>query len=584
MSIEEHGSDCSVIGVQDARSELERLFADSRFHATERAKKILGYIAERCFEGDTDGVKAYSIALDVLNRPSRFDSNSDPIVRIEVSRLRGALSNYYEAFGAELDITVQIPIGRYVTIFSRSSQESRPDVEQLTDADLGAGPGDVHIEEAVPEQVGRPDRKQAYALVAAAFALAAAGSVGATWFARSPTMTTRPAVMVVVSSADQAHEKEADVAGDYLISAMSQFRTLTISSSKTPLTGSLSQSLRPPEGSSYTIEMKYYADDDDRTVWWQVIDARAGTVLKSGIDKVQVDGRSEAAVRDELSSLLAKRFASTRGVINNLETHEGQASDALGNACVLRGEYELDEGGRTGLRSALECLERTVALQPTNTDALAVLSRVLVAAEGGDPVTAPFDRALTLANRAVSLDPSSDRAQVALMMAHFYGGSTDAAIAAGNRALALNPNNPEVLSKLAGVLYSSGYQAAAVSLAEDATKNVDSVPRDARIVLALDAYGRGDYSNASLIAEQINCSDLVVRAIRAASLGEMASPAARNRLAFFNTMLSDYETSLRTWMERRRYPAKIIASLERGLVKAEQVRSEFASGAAAPAN
>jgi tetratricopeptide (TPR) repeat protein len=580
MSIEEHGSGCSQIGVEEARRELERLLADPRFHGTERAKKILRYIAERCFEGESDGVKAYAIALDVLNRPSRFDSNSDPIVRIEVSRLRGALSNYYEIVGPELDIVVQIPIGRYVAIFSRGAEEAHPNTEQVADTDLGGPCGHVRIEEPFP----RTDRTRTYAFAATAFAVGVAALAGVTWFAQPPTMTIKPAVILVVSSADQAHEIEADATADYLVTAMSRFRTLTISSPKTAVVGSLAQSLRLPAGSLYRVEMKYYADDDDRTAWWQVVDARLGTVLKSGIEKVQLDGRSDATVRDELVALLAKRFASTRGVINSLETHDGQVSNSLGNTCVLRGEYELDEGGRTGIRSALECLEQTVALQPGNTDALAVLSRVLVAAEGADPETTPFDRALTLANRAVSLDPSSDRAQIALMMAHFYSGSTDAAIAAGNRALALNPNNPEVLSKLAGVLYSSGFEAAAVSLADDATKDVDSVPRDARIVLALDAYGRGDFSNSSLIAEQINCSDLVVRAIRAASLGEMASPAAKDRLAYLKTTLPDYETSLRNWMERRKYPTGIIASLEQGLIKAGQMNAELALGSTAPAN
>jgi hypothetical protein len=584
MSIEEHGSGVSEIGVEEARTEVERLLTDPRFHGTERAKKILRYIAERCFEGESDGVKAYAIALDVLNRPSRFDSTSDPIVRIEVSRLRGALSNYYEIVGPELDVVVQIPIGRYVAIFSRCAPEALAHTEQVADTELDGPFGHVRIEEPFPEQVVRTNRKRIYASAATALASAVAALAGVTWLAQSPTMTIRPAVMLVVSSADQAHEIEADATADYLVTAMSQFKTLTISSPKTAVMGSLAQSLRPPAGSLYRVEMKYYADDDDRTAWWQVVDARLGTVLKSGIDKVQLDGRSDATVRDELVALLAKRFASTRGVINSLETHDGQVSNSLGNTCVLRGEYELDEGGRTGIRSALECLERTVALQPGNTDALAVLSRVLVAAEGADPETTPFDRALTLANRAVSLDPSSDRAQIALMMAHFYSGSTDAAIAAGNRALALNPNNPDVLSKLAGVLYSSGFEAAAVSLADDAAKNVDSVPRDARIVLALDAYGRGDFSNASLIAEQINCSDLVVRAIRAASLGEMASPAAKDRLAYLKTTLPDYETSLRSWMERRKYPTGIIASLEQGLIKAGQMNAELALGSTAPAN
>jgi len=273
-------------------------------------------------------------------------------------------------------------------------------------------------------------------------------------------------------------------------------------------------------------------------------------------------------------SILARRFASSRGVIGNLEAHDDAFAGALGNACVLRGEYALDEGGRESVAAARPCLERTLVLAPNNADAMAVLSRILVVTEGADPETADFAEATTLANRAVSVDPGSDRGYVALMLAHFYAGRTDAAIASGNRALTLNPDNPDVLAKLAGVLYSSGYRAAGVTLAEDASENVEAVPRDARIVLALEAYRKGDWSNASLVSEQINCSDFVVRAMRAAALGEMGSTAAVGSLARLEEMLPDYRTSLKPWMERRRYPAEVIASLEEGLTKAERATAE----------
>ena len=573
MNAGEHDAGCGEITQYQAREELERLLGDPRFHATERARKILRYVAEQCFNGEAEGVKAYAIALDVLNRPARFDSNSDPIVRIELSRLRGALSNYYEAFGSELDITIHLPVGRYLTIFTRCKVISKPSAEEVDEADDYVEPAEREAAEQAQKPSFKGRRLKTFSMAGiAALLVVGTASTGIIWLGKRPAMTERPSVILAMSSADEEYAKEADTTEDYLVTALSRFRTLNISSQKAMTTASISPRTRTVAGSSYEIEMKYYAADDNRTVWWQVVDTRGGGILKSGIDKVDVGGRSDAMVRNELVSILAKRFASTRGVVNLLEARDGAAANALGNTCVLKAEYELDEGGSEGVRTALSCLEQTVALQPGNTDALAVLSRALIAAEGGDPATTPFDRALTLANRATSLEPSSDRAQVALMMAQFYIGHSDAAIAAGNQALALNPNNPDVLSKLAAVLYSSGYRDAAVSLAEDAGKNVDAVPRDARIVLSLDSYARGDYSDASLVSEQINCSDFVVRAIRAASLGEMASPGARGSIDYLKAALPDYQTSLRTWMERRRYPAPIIASLERGLAKAEQMK------------
>ncbi|MBB4215765.1 tetratricopeptide (TPR) repeat protein [Rhizobium sp. BK212] len=566
MGADEHIAGRCEVGLHEARAELERLLADQRFHATDRAKRILRYIAERCFEGEKSGVKAYAIALDVLNRPACFDTNADPIVRIEVSRLRSALSYYYEAYGPELDVTVHLPVGRYLAVFTPSVVISKPTDEEMEEAENYV---ELSTEDA-PAMTERSRagirRAQVYRVGAIAMALAAAGAAAASFVVGRPEMTVRPHVTVEMSAADDGHAAEADGVARYLVSALSKFRTLDIVARR--------QSPKAPVAASYEIELKYYAADDDRTVWWQVVDGLDGGVLKSGVDKVQLDGRSEAVVRSELVSILARRFASSRGVIGNLEAHDDAFAGALGNACVLRGEYALDEGGRESVAAARPCLERTLVLAPNNADAMAVLSRILVVTEGADPETADFAEATTLANRAVSVDPGSDRGYVALMMAHFYAGRTDAAIASGNRALALNPDNPDVLAKLAGVLYSSGYRAAGVTLAEDASENVEAVPRDARIVLALEAYRKGDWSNASLVSEQINCSDFVVRAIRAAALGEMGSTAAVGSLAHLEEMLPDYRTSLKPWMERRRYPAEVIASLEEGLTKAERATAE----------
>lgn len=565
MSADGHEVELCAVGLDEAKEELERILSDPRFHATARAKRMLRYIAERCFEGESNGVKAYAIAIDVLGRPERFDTNADPIVRIEMSRLRNALSNYYEAYGNELDVVVHLPVGRYLAVFTSSVAISRPAIAEMNKSGEPCG----HPEDASLIGGSAAWPKQYLGIGASILALAVAGSAAGAYFTSGPSMTSRPTVSVSVTAAEDSRATEADDAGRYLVAAMSRFRTLD-------MTEGTASSLNTTGKADYEIEMKYYADDDDRTIWWQVIDGEDRGILRSGIDRVQIDGRSEITVRDELVATLAKRFASTRGVISNLEAHEDPTAITLGNACVLRGEIALDEGGRIGIAQVRSCLEGTLARQPNNSDVMSVLSRVVVASTGADPDNTDFDKATTLANRAVLVDPGSDRAYVALMMVNFYSGKTEAAIAAGNKALEINPHNPDVLAKLAGVLQSAGFESAAVSLAKDATENVEAVPRDARIVLALDAYSRGDWSNASLVSEQINCSDFVVRAIRAAALGQMGSPDARRSLEYLHELLPDYRTSLPKWMARRQYRNEVITGLQAGLFRAEKVGEKLA--------
>jgi tetratricopeptide (TPR) repeat protein len=154
------------------------------------------------------------------------------------------------------------------------------------------------------------------------------------------------------------------------------------------------------------------------------------------------------------------------------------------------------------------------------------------------------------------------------MMAQFYSGRIEAAIDAGNRALALNPSNPDISAKLGSVLFAGGFYDSAVSLASDAARSPEAAPRDAVLVLALDAYRRGQWSDASLLAEQVNCSDFIVSTLRAASLGQLGSAQASVRLADLRSWDPFFEKDFRAHMTTRQYAPAFAASLRDGLAKA----------------
>jgi tetratricopeptide (TPR) repeat protein len=578
MSVEEQYDKSGAVTICEARAELERLLSDSRFHATDRAVSILRYLADHLFQGQQDGVKAYAIAVDVLGRPSNFDPAIDPIVRIEVSRLRSALNQYYEAYGAETSVELQLPKGKYLAVFLHSNVIPRqiPD-----DAKAIVEMPRARLQPAAAEEAPAAKRQEALQSngwklpLAAATAAIAAVSVGLIFYGMRPSYTEKPTVSVTMTAAEARWAGDASVTRDMLLTALAQFQTLRLA---TATTGGrrLADSLREPKGSVYDIAMKYYGDGDDRSVWWQIVDTRTGDLLNSGLEHIDTQGKAEATVRDELVTTLSRKFAAARGAINNIETHNS-AANSLGNACVLRAEYALDDGGPAAIAESGACLEKTLLADPNNADASATLSRVLIAGQSGGVNGETVGRSINLANRAVSLAPLSDRAQIALMLAQFDRGRTDAAISAGNRALVLNPNNPEVSAKLAKVLFSEGYWDAGVSLAQDAGRSVDAVPRDAVLVLALDAYRRGDWAEASLLAEQVNGSDFVTRVLRAAALGQLGSDQAAGRLDDAGHRAPEFETTFREEMARRHFNPALSASIKEGLVKASLKTSALAS-------
>ena len=488
----------------EARRELDRLLTDSRFHGTERARNILLYLAGRHFDGTEGSVKAYAIALDVFGRSSDFDPATDPIVRIEISRLRAALAQYYEAFGGESDIVISLPKGNYVTVFTRTTPVDAPPEKSASDTEQDESRGQPEARSTVhpfpviahrAKHFARPNRVSSAAVVCALILITAM----AVWRSDRPVLVSKPTVSVTISSPQPELTGEATQTRDMLLTALTQFQTLTVALDK-PHRATAAGRTSERSSSDYTIELKYYGDSDDRSVWWQVADTRSGDLLKAGIERIDAEGKSPLVIKADIVSVLARRFASTRGVINTILAH-AWPEDALGNACVLRAEYQLDVGEPAGFAGVRRCLEETVALAPSDADAIALLSRATVAASGPRPSPAELSHALQLARRAAAVAPLSDRAQVALMLAQFQSGQTRAAIDAGNRALALNPDSPEAAGKLALVLFLSGYFEAGAALAGDASGFTETAPRDASLVLALDAYRRRDWIEAALLSE-----------------------------------------------------------------------------------
>jgi len=104
--------------VQRVRLQLDRILASAAFADAERASSFLRFVVERKLEGHAGEIKESVIAVEVLNRPTSFDSKTDPIVRVEARRLRDRLSAYYEAEGGADPVLISLPKGGYVPEFT----------------------------------------------------------------------------------------------------------------------------------------------------------------------------------------------------------------------------------------------------------------------------------------------------------------------------------------------------------------------------------------------------------------------------------------------------------------------------------
>ncbi|WP_052514052.1 hypothetical protein [Bosea sp. LC85] len=93
---------------------------------SERNRRFLSFVVTQTVAGHSDRIKAYAIGVDVFGRDDSFDPGTDPIVRIEATRLRSALATYYETAGANVPVRIAIPPGSYVPSFTWHSSDTGP--------------------------------------------------------------------------------------------------------------------------------------------------------------------------------------------------------------------------------------------------------------------------------------------------------------------------------------------------------------------------------------------------------------------------------------------------------------------------
>lgn len=103
--------------IERQRAELKEVLSSPLFSRAPALSRILAYVCEKYFQGQTDSIKEYTIAVEALGRPPDFKSSSDTIVRVVASRLRRRLRKYYETEGAGHEIQIQLPDSGYVPQF-----------------------------------------------------------------------------------------------------------------------------------------------------------------------------------------------------------------------------------------------------------------------------------------------------------------------------------------------------------------------------------------------------------------------------------------------------------------------------------
>ena len=455
------------------RSQLERILESEDFAPSERIKAFLRYVVEETLAGRSERLKEYGIATDVFDRDESFDPQTNTIVRVEAGRLRRRLERYYLTVGQRDEIRIDLPKGTYVPLFRRVRAAVPP---------------------AAPDVATVPETTDVAAAVPA-----------------GPSIAVLPFENL---SGDSDQGFFVDGITEEIINDLTRFPNLRVMSRHTTFkykgrhadTREVGQDL----GVRYVLEGSVRKAGDMVRVTGQLIEAASGTHLFSETYDRDLSAQNIFQIQDDIAERIVAAVGQPYGIMARdgvRQAHAKPAESLDAYDAVLRFyEYWLSYAPDL-YRPVRQALERAVTLDPSYAGAWAALAimildevrLVAVPPRKGDQL----DRALSAAQRAVTLDPESSLAYHALFSVHFHRGELDEFQATAERALALNPNHADMLADYGLMLAFSGDWERGKTLVDKAKALSPTHPGWFHAGDVADRYRHEDYEAALAAAKKV---------------------------------------------------------------------------------
>jgi TolB-like protein len=119
-------------GASEMRVALMKVLLSADFGRAQRMRELLRFLVEQKLSGSQRETHEYAVGIEVFKRnPSTYNTCTDPIVRVQVGRLRERLRVYYSGAGCEDPIRFAIPIGSYMPEITLMAPPSRAAVPSL---------------------------------------------------------------------------------------------------------------------------------------------------------------------------------------------------------------------------------------------------------------------------------------------------------------------------------------------------------------------------------------------------------------------------------------------------------------------
>jgi len=454
--------------VDELRDTLKKITESETFRRSKRSRQLLTYVVEETLQGRDEGLKAFSIALDVFGKDASFDTVNDPLVRVQIGRLRALLADYYAAEGAADAIRIEIAKGAYRPRFPRMAESAPAATAPAPPPDDSPDPAEEEEPDAVPAPA--PEEPPLAASLAASLAAAprfarekfivlgllfALGGVLGVAYKVDPARLRWPsgvfrldrpldelsvaAPPLVALSRDDAGRRLGERLSPFVLAALSKVNSLAIIADIGDGRAD-SQAAR----ARFIFEGKIASEARRATIAVSLLDRRSSAYVWIKSYDADIDAAGEALL--QLSDRIASEFylAIHRAASTD---DEAKLASATPKELYLAATF-VPSRAKNSLqweRQRVELARRAIAIDPLFGPAHSVLADKLAFLADIDP---PSDtealraEAARHADRAIDLAPEDADVAFNVGMHYWHAGNSREAERFLQRATELNPHHP----------------------------------------------------------------------------------------------------------------------------------------------
>jgi TolB-like protein/tetratricopeptide (TPR) repeat protein len=379
------------------REHLAKLLASPSIAGAERLSALLRFIVEEALHGRQAQLKELRIGLDVFGRKAEsYDPAFDPIVRVQMGRLRSKLRAYYAGAGAADDIRIDVPLGSYVPTFTNVATRTP--------------------------------------------------SAPAPVVAQPPSDDQRIAVLPIVNmSADAENQYFCDGLTEELINHLAQIRHLRVVARTSSF--QFRDAARDIREVGRLLDVSKVVEGSVRKsgnrirVTVQLINVADGCHLWS--ERYESDLSDIFAIHENISTAVQRSLQTGVLGTNPAPPAKKRPGGIDAYSEYLQGRFEWKKRTEEGLRTALDHFTRAAQLDSTFARAVSGIAdcHLMLAMSAAESPTQSMPRAAEAAQRALQLDDGSAEAHASLAaVRNGFEWDLDAAQQGYGRAIELDPS------------------------------------------------------------------------------------------------------------------------------------------------